>query len=53
MGMYWVRAVGTNDGGEGETQELDNYILATPPPGKKISIVIRRETTLKLKAQWL
>uniref|UniRef100_A0AAQ4QB05 Immunoglobulin like and fibronectin type III domain containing 1, tandem duplicate 1 n=1 Tax=Gasterosteus aculeatus aculeatus TaxID=481459 RepID=A0AAQ4QB05_GASAC len=32
MGMYWVRAVGTNDGGEGETQELDNYILATPPP---------------------
>ncbi|KAM8914639.1 immunoglobulin-like and fibronectin type III domain-containing protein 1.1 isoform 2-T2 [Spinachia spinachia] len=32
MGMYWVRAIATNDGGEGEPQELDNYILATPPP---------------------
>lgn len=32
MGMYWVRAIATNDGGEGESQELDNYILATPPP---------------------
>lgn len=34
MAMYWVRVVATNDGGEGEPQELDNYILATPPPGK-------------------
>ncbi|XP_074496274.1 immunoglobulin-like and fibronectin type III domain-containing protein 1.1 isoform X2 [Sebastes fasciatus] len=32
MGMYWVRAIATNDGGEGKPQELDNYILATPPP---------------------
>ncbi|XP_051804266.1 immunoglobulin-like and fibronectin type III domain-containing protein 1 [Acanthochromis polyacanthus] len=32
MGMYWVRVVATNDGGEGEPQELDNYILAMPPP---------------------
>lgn len=35
MGMYWVRVTATNDGGEGESQELDNYILAMPPPGKK------------------
>lgn len=39
MGMYWVRAIATNDGGEGESQELDNYILATPPPGKNITFV--------------
>nr|XP_029132597.1 immunoglobulin-like and fibronectin type III domain-containing protein 1 [Labrus bergylta] len=32
MGMYWVRAIATNDGGEGEPQLLDNYILAMPPP---------------------
>ncbi|XP_077385038.1 immunoglobulin-like and fibronectin type III domain-containing protein 1.1 isoform X2 [Festucalex cinctus] len=32
MGMYWVRVVATNDGGEGEPQDLDNYILAMPPP---------------------
>ncbi|XP_075881051.1 immunoglobulin-like and fibronectin type III domain-containing protein 1 [Nelusetta ayraudi] len=32
MAMYWVRAVATNDGGEGEPQELNNYILAMPPP---------------------
>ncbi|XP_068171768.1 immunoglobulin-like and fibronectin type III domain-containing protein 1.1 isoform X2 [Antennarius striatus] len=32
MAMYWVRVTATNDGGEGETQELDNYILAMPPP---------------------
>ncbi|XP_029539844.1 immunoglobulin-like and fibronectin type III domain-containing protein 1.1 isoform X5 [Oncorhynchus nerka] len=32
MAMYWVRVIATNDGGEGEPQELDNYILAMPPP---------------------
>ncbi|XP_061582853.1 immunoglobulin-like and fibronectin type III domain-containing protein 1 [Cololabis saira] len=32
LAMYWVRVVATNDGGEGESQELDNYILAMPPP---------------------
>lgn len=35
MAMYWVRVIATNDGGEGEAQELDNYILATPPPGRR------------------
>ncbi|XP_055773964.1 immunoglobulin-like and fibronectin type III domain-containing protein 1.1 isoform X4 [Salvelinus fontinalis] len=32
MAMYWVRVVATNDGGKGKPQELDNYILAMPPP---------------------
>ncbi|KAM6980872.1 immunoglobulin-like and fibronectin type III domain-containing protein 1.1 [Aplochiton taeniatus] len=32
MAMYWVRVIATNDGGEGQAQELDNYILAMPPP---------------------
>lgn len=36
MAMYWVRVIATNDGGEGVPQELDNYILAMPPPGKYI-----------------
>lgn len=36
MAMYWVRVIAVNDGGEGEPQELENYILAMPPPGRKI-----------------
>ncbi|XP_061543497.1 immunoglobulin-like and fibronectin type III domain-containing protein 1 [Phycodurus eques] len=32
LGMYWVRVIAINDGGEGEPQELDNYVLAMPPP---------------------
>ncbi|KAM4583488.1 immunoglobulin-like and fibronectin type III domain-containing protein 1 [Fundulus diaphanus] len=32
MAMYWVRVLATNDGGDGEPQELDNYIIAMPPP---------------------
>uniref|UniRef100_A0A3B4BWE8 Immunoglobulin like and fibronectin type III domain containing 1, tandem duplicate 1 n=1 Tax=Pygocentrus nattereri TaxID=42514 RepID=A0A3B4BWE8_PYGNA len=32
MAMYWVRVVAFNEGGEGEPQELKNYILAMPPP---------------------
>ncbi|XP_061641692.1 immunoglobulin-like and fibronectin type III domain-containing protein 1 isoform X2 [Phyllopteryx taeniolatus] len=32
LGMYWVRVIASNDGGEGEPQELDNYVLAMPPP---------------------
>lgn len=35
LAMYWVRVIAVNDGGEGIPQELDNYVLATPPPGKK------------------
>ncbi|XP_053354704.1 immunoglobulin-like and fibronectin type III domain-containing protein 1 isoform X2 [Clarias gariepinus] len=34
MAMYWVRVVATNEGGEGEPQDLDNYIIAMPPPVK-------------------
>ncbi|XP_019911308.3 immunoglobulin-like and fibronectin type III domain-containing protein 1 isoform X3 [Esox lucius] len=32
MAMYWVRVIAVNDGGEGKPKELDNYILAMPPP---------------------
>ncbi|XP_029682557.1 immunoglobulin-like and fibronectin type III domain-containing protein 1 [Takifugu rubripes] len=34
MAMYWVRVVATNEGGDGEPQDLDNYIIAMPPPVK-------------------
>lgn len=34
MAMYWVRVIATNEGGDGEPQELDNYIIAMPPPGE-------------------
>lgn len=37
LAMYWVRVIATNDGGQGQPQELDNYVLAMPPPGKKIN----------------
>lgn len=39
MAMYWVRVVATNEGGDGEPQELDNYIIAMPPPGKLSNIL--------------
>ncbi|KPP61647.1 immunoglobulin-like and fibronectin type III domain-containing protein 1-like, partial [Scleropages formosus] len=32
MAMYWVRVIPMNEGGEGEPQELDKYILVMPPP---------------------
>ncbi|XP_061893439.1 immunoglobulin-like and fibronectin type III domain-containing protein 1.1 isoform X2 [Entelurus aequoreus] len=32
MAMYWVRVIAVNNGGEGEPKELDNYVLAMPPP---------------------
>uniref|UniRef100_A0A3Q3AYP7 Immunoglobulin-like and fibronectin type III domain-containing protein 1 n=1 Tax=Kryptolebias marmoratus TaxID=37003 RepID=A0A3Q3AYP7_KRYMA len=32
MAIYWVRVIATNEGGNGEPQELDNYIIAMPPP---------------------
>ncbi|XP_052454802.1 immunoglobulin-like and fibronectin type III domain-containing protein 1 [Carassius gibelio] len=32
MAMYWVRVVATNEGGDGEPRDLDNYIIAMPPP---------------------
>lgn len=33
MGMYWVRVIATNEGGDSDHQELDNYVLAMPSPG--------------------
>uniref|UniRef100_UPI0037E8372C LOW QUALITY PROTEIN: immunoglobulin-like and fibronectin type III domain-containing protein 1 n=1 Tax=Semicossyphus pulcher TaxID=241346 RepID=UPI0037E8372C len=44
MAMYWVRVIATNDGGEGEPKDLDNYILAMPPP------VRPRFTDVKMKS---
>ncbi|XP_030585427.1 immunoglobulin-like and fibronectin type III domain-containing protein 1 [Archocentrus centrarchus] len=32
MAMYWVRVIATNEGGNGEPQELDNYHISMPPP---------------------
>lgn len=34
MAMYWVRVIATNEGGDGVPTDLDNYILAMPPPGR-------------------
>ena len=34
MAMYWVRVIAVNEGGSGEPCELDNYVLAMPPPGR-------------------
>lgn len=45
MAMYWVRVGATNDGGEGNPQELDNYILAMPPPGRRILFKFNYENT--------
>lgn len=39
MAMYWVRVIATNEGGDGEPQELDNYIIAMPPPGESVKTV--------------
>lgn len=39
MAMYWVRVIATNEGGNGEPQELDNYIIAMPPPGETVKFV--------------
>lgn len=49
LAMYWVRVVATNDGGEGEAQELDNYILATPPPGMRILFKFNYANTTRHK----
>ncbi|KAL7398350.1 hypothetical protein ABVT39_008335 [Epinephelus coioides] len=32
MGMYWVRVIATNDGGESDPEELTNYVVAMPSP---------------------
>ncbi|KAJ8370410.1 hypothetical protein SKAU_G00104380 [Synaphobranchus kaupii] len=32
MAVYWARVIATNDGGEGVPQDLDNYVIAMPPP---------------------
>ncbi|XP_042346974.1 immunoglobulin-like and fibronectin type III domain-containing protein 1 [Plectropomus leopardus] len=32
MGMYWMRVIAINDGGESDPEELANYVLAMPSP---------------------
>uniref|UniRef100_A0A3Q3EY56 Immunoglobulin like and fibronectin type III domain containing 1, tandem duplicate 3 n=1 Tax=Labrus bergylta TaxID=56723 RepID=A0A3Q3EY56_9LABR len=32
MGMYWLRVIATNDGGDSTPAELANYVLAMPSP---------------------
>ncbi|XP_074536686.1 immunoglobulin-like and fibronectin type III domain-containing protein 1 [Halichoeres trimaculatus] len=32
MGMYWLRVIASNDGGESGPEELKNYVLAMPSP---------------------
>nr|XP_040061043.1 immunoglobulin-like and fibronectin type III domain-containing protein 1 [Gasterosteus aculeatus aculeatus] len=32
MACYWVRAIATNYGGDGEPQGFDTYVIAMPPP---------------------
>ncbi|XP_027002041.2 immunoglobulin-like and fibronectin type III domain-containing protein 1.1 isoform X3 [Tachysurus fulvidraco] len=32
LAIYWVRVIAVNEGGAGEPTELNNYIIATPPP---------------------
>ncbi|XP_028854802.1 immunoglobulin-like and fibronectin type III domain-containing protein 1 [Denticeps clupeoides] len=32
MAMYWVRVIAINEGGPGLSRDLDNYIIAMPPP---------------------
>ncbi|KAJ3602956.1 hypothetical protein NHX12_030700 [Muraenolepis orangiensis] len=44
MAMYWVRVKAMNEGGNGEPQDLNNYILAMPPP------VRPRFTDIKIKS---
>lgn len=36
MALYWVRVIAVNEGGAGEPKELNNYILAMPPPGMSL-----------------
>ena len=45
MAMYWVRVLATNEGGNGEPQELDNYIIAMPPPGEPTGVNALYEDT--------
>uniref|UniRef100_A0A8C6NLT6 Immunoglobulin like and fibronectin type III domain containing 1, tandem duplicate 2 n=1 Tax=Nothobranchius furzeri TaxID=105023 RepID=A0A8C6NLT6_NOTFU len=44
MGMYWVRVIAMNDGGESAPEELPRYVLAVPLP------VRPRFTNTKMKS---
>lgn len=44
MAMYWVRVVATNEGGDGEPRDLDNYIIAMPPPGTPYKYCVKNKS---------
>ncbi|XP_075952955.1 immunoglobulin-like and fibronectin type III domain-containing protein 1 [Anarhichas minor] len=50
MAMYWVRVLATNDGGDGEPQELNNYIIAMPPPVRPQFTDKKMNTFMVMKA---
>ncbi|KAF4079070.1 hypothetical protein AMELA_G00188860 [Ameiurus melas] len=50
MAMYWVRVIAVNEGGAGEPQELNNYILAMPPPVRPKFTDARIKTFMIVKA---
>uniref|UniRef100_A0A672RAJ7 Immunoglobulin-like and fibronectin type III domain-containing protein 1 n=1 Tax=Sinocyclocheilus grahami TaxID=75366 RepID=A0A672RAJ7_SINGR len=49
MAMYWVRVVATNEGGDGEPRDLDNYIIAMPPPAEHARSASPMPTIIWLK----
>ncbi|XP_038134422.1 immunoglobulin-like and fibronectin type III domain-containing protein 1 [Cyprinodon tularosa] len=60
MAAYWVRVIATNYGGDGEPQDLDNYIIAMPPPVKprfkdrnmKTLMVVKSGNTVRLNINY-
>ncbi|XP_062315337.1 immunoglobulin-like and fibronectin type III domain-containing protein 1 isoform X3 [Osmerus eperlanus] len=56
LSMYWVRVIATNEGGDGVPQDMDNYILAMPPPVRprftnnkvKSFMVVRAGNTVRI-----
>ncbi|KAJ8383827.1 hypothetical protein AAFF_G00213970 [Aldrovandia affinis] len=60
MGMYWVRVIATNDGGEGVPQDLDNYVITMPPPVRprftnnnmKSFMVVRAGNTVRVNVNF-
>ncbi|XP_046896264.1 immunoglobulin-like and fibronectin type III domain-containing protein 1 [Hypomesus transpacificus] len=56
LSMYWIRVIATNEGGDGVPQDLDNYVLAMPPPVRprftnnkvKSFMVVRAGNTVRI-----
>ncbi|XP_062419716.1 immunoglobulin-like and fibronectin type III domain-containing protein 1 [Pungitius pungitius] len=60
MACYWVRAIATNYGGDGEPQGFDTYVIAMPPPvrpkfkdrNRKNFVVVRCGNTVCLNVNF-